>query len=310
MSRYGIYPASFVHAGGTLNLRQLRGQSIRKNGAFASIRPGGSLDNGAHILSTANPTAGFATRDLSRVFADGSGGVSLTTGLYCSGGHTMRWQKRATGGAFDTGSVHTTQTTSKGFLNPIQIEADVDSQVGAECTLEYTPLSTDGANPITIANSQAISGVTPLFNSVYYAGGVYLGGSQLTGMIRQRALPGIAFSARRADGGVFPRNDCSAILARDPALQLDFLNVGMIVSDITSFFAAALGSAIAMYFQLGSVGNEGRVAAGSASHMKITASAGTWGAEDISVSGEDDAVVTVTIMPSAPLSLSMSSTIP
>ena len=306
MSRYGIYPASFTHAGGTLNLRQLRSQSLRRNGAFNSIRPGGSVDNAAHILSTANPTAGFSTRDLASVFS----AVSLTNGLYCTGGHTMRWQKRLEGGAFNTASVHSVQTTNRGFLNPIQLEVDVDSQTGSECTLEYLALSTAGENPITTLTGQAISGVTPAFNSVYYAGGVWLGASQVLGMIRQRVATGINYNARRADGGVFARSACSSITSRDPSIQLDFLNVGMVGSTIANMFASALGASLSVYFQLGSIGNDGRSATTNSSHIKVTAAAGTWGVEDIAVSGEDDAVVTVAVMPSAPLSISTVSTIP
>ena len=310
MSRFGIYPASFVHVGGTLNLRQIRSQSLRRNGAFNSIRPGGSLDNKAHILSTANPTAGFATRDLGRVFGDANGGVSLTNGLYCSGGHTMRWQKRLEGGAFDPSAAHTIQTTPKGFLNPVQIEVDVDSQTGAECVLEYVALSAAGENPVTTLNGQAISGVTPEYNSVYYAGGVWLGAGQVTSMIRQRVVPGLTYSARRADGGVFPRANCSSINARDPSIQLDFLNVGMIGPTMADLFASALGASLSVYFQLGSIGNDGRVDPASLLHMKVTAAAGTWGADDIAVSGEEDAVVTVAVMPSDPLAISMVSAIP
>jgi len=305
-NRFSIYPASFIHAGGTLNLPQMRSQSLRRNGSFNAIRPGGSLDNSAYILSTANPTCGMSTRDLATVLSS----VSITNGLYCNGGHVMRWQRRLSGGAFDPTLSHTTQTTPRGFLNIAQLEVDIDSTTGAECALEYTPLSLAGENPVSTASGVALGGVAPAFNSAYYMGGAWLGAAQLTGLIRARVVPGITYSARRSDGGVFPRADCSSIVARDPSIQLDFLNVAMISTTLGNFFASAMPDSLSVYFRAGAISNDGRVPTSVASHTRITASAGTWGPDDVSVSDESDGVVTVSIMPSQPLAINLTSLIP
>src|SRR5262249_31783537 len=106
--RYGIYCASFTHAGGTLALQQLRRQQITAASRYRLIRPGGALTPAAHILATANPVIRFNTTDALTVLQT----VSITDGLACTGGHVMRYQKRVpAGGLAGAGFV---QTSSKG----------------------------------------------------------------------------------------------------------------------------------------------------------------------------------------------------
>lgn len=306
-SRYGIYTADFVHDGGTLALTQLRGQGLRRGAGITTVRPGGSLDPAAHILSSGNPSAGFATRDLATLL----GGLSLTTGLTCSGGHVMRYQRRAIGG-FAGGTTNVTQTTARGFLNPVEISVDQESENGAEATLEYVPLSDAQEAPVSSASGVNFSAVTaPAFNSVFYLGGAWLGAAQLPSLSRIRVAPGILYAANREDGGAFAKYGCSFIRSRTPVIELTFFNVGLAPDVIGGMFAAALSSTLSVYFQRGlGPSNIGRVAVGTAQHVKVSAAGGIWGPEDISVSEEEDGRMTVLVQPTGALSVSTASAIP
>ncbi|MBW3543450.1 MAG: hypothetical protein KY476_24625, partial [Planctomycetes bacterium] len=104
---YGIYCATFTHAGGTLHLQQLDEQGMTAGARRKRIRPGGSLNPAAHILSTANPQCRFRTADVITVLEAMAGGFHL----YCSGGHVMRYQRRDEAGAFLTTASHFIQST-------------------------------------------------------------------------------------------------------------------------------------------------------------------------------------------------------
>jgi hypothetical protein len=110
--RFGIYSASFTHAGGTLALQQLDEQEHSSGSRKKTIRPGGALNPAAHILSTANPRIRFSTCDCYTVLAAMGGNLHV----FCSGGHIMRYQKRQPGGAFKTGSDHFLQSTAQRIL--------------------------------------------------------------------------------------------------------------------------------------------------------------------------------------------------
>jgi hypothetical protein len=297
--RYGIYSGSFVHAGGTLDLTQLREQGISAGSRYHLVRPGGALNPHAHILSTANPVIRFRTSDLASVLAT----VDIASGLYCSGGHVMRYQQRAPGGTFTGSTSNVTQSTTKGFLHITSIEVDIDSENGAEAELEYIALSTDGSNPITNTPSVSFAAApAPAFGSIYFMGGCWLGSSQVEGLTRLRISPGIRFVSRRCDGGVFPRSGASSITAREPAVEMTFLNAALPYS-IGSFFTYALGAAVKNYLQRGTAAADGRIAVGSSSHYRFDVAAGSWGHDNIAVADENDALVTVRIMPTGLLSL-------
>lgn len=299
--RYGIYCGSFTHAGGTLSLRQLDEQELTANARKKTIRPGGALSPAAHILSTANPRARFTTCDCQTVLTAMGGNLHLA----CSGGHVMRYQKRLEGGAFATGSSHFIQSTAKGFLHVTSIDVDVDSEEGARMGLEYIPLSIAGENPINESDGQSLaSAPAPAFMSQFFMGGVWLGATQGLGLTRLGIQPGLSFASRRADGGVFPRYDCSSITAFDPIISLSFLDAAISL-DVGSFFLNALGAALKTYFQRGTTAADGRLSALSSSHTRIQAPTGSWGSDSVRVSGENDAEHTVMVMPTGALGVTL-----
>jgi hypothetical protein len=217
--------------------------------------------------------------------------------LLCTGGHVARYQKRVEGGAFATGTSHFTQATAKGFLHIESIDCAIDAEDGAVASLAYIPLSTDGASPYTEDEDADFTSVAaPTFGSQFYMGGAYLDGVLLPGLVNQRVIPGIGFRARLTDGGVFPRLAASSIQQRDPMFELTFLKADISVAEIGSFFLNAASDTISVYFQRGSVNNEGRIAAATASHQAYNLTASAWGADNLQVAGEDDATVTVRVM--------------
>jgi hypothetical protein len=297
--RYGIYCGSFTHAGGTLDLRQLEEQDITADARYKTIRPGGALTPAAHILSTANPRCRFVTCDLETVLA----AMSPNLFLFCSGGHVMRYQKRAEGGAFMTGSDHLIQSTAKGFLHVLGIDVDIDSDDGARMNLEYVPLSVAGENPVTTTAAQSLGAApAPAFMSQFFMGGTWLGAAQALGLKRASIRPGTRFGSNRSDGGVFARSDASSIQAFDPVFDLTFLNAGIPIT-IGSFFMNALSAALKVYFQRGTTAADGRIAAATASHTRIQAAAGSWGADGLRVAGEEDTLATVRVMPTGSLTV-------
>lgn len=307
IERFSLYPASFN--GGGLDLDQVASVALERGASIQVVRPGGSLDPGANVLSSARPVARCFTRDLLTVL----GGVSLTTGLYCSSATQLNFQQRAVGGAFTaaSSSAHFTKSIAAGFLNIAELSAHAESDDGAQCSLEFVCLSSDGSNPITDASGAAINAEpTPAFNSVYYLGGAYLAAVQLEGLQRIRVRPGITYRAVIADGGAFPRAAGSSIVARDPVIELDFLNLPIATASIADEIANAFSSDLKVYFQRGTTAPGGRIAAGSGAHVKITAAAGTWGPDNVSVRDTDDATTTVVVQPTGTLALATNSTIP
>lgn len=299
--RFSIFSASFTHAGGTLDLQQLDSQGFEAGSSTRSIRPGGGLNNAAHILASGNPRYRFSTTDVLTVLTAMSGNLHLA----CSGGHVARYQKRLAGGAFASGSSHFVQSSAKGFLHVTSIDVDADSEDGARMELEYIPLSVSGENPITNTPSSSFgSAPSPAFMSQYFMGGVLLGSDALLGLTRMSIQPGIRFMSRRSDGGAFARYGSSSIVAYDPVIGLSFLNAAIPYTIGTSFLSA-LGSTIKCYYQRGTTATDGRVAGATESHAKIAASAGSWGTDSLSVSGEDDATTSVVIRPTASLAVTL-----
>lgn len=316
--RYSMFSADFNTTLGTANdtltLTQIRSQRSQANAQRAAVRPGGSLDVLQQVLSTANPTATFVTRDLAGLFSPtpSTVAVSLTTGLYCDLGHIARFQKRVEGGGFETGADHMVQTSPRGFLNITSIEADVDAQDGAEANIEYTPMSTTGVDPPFVQTDgiDFTAVPNPAFSSIFYLGPCFLGSTQLVGLIRSRVLPGIVFRTRRADGGPFTLAACSSIQMRQPSFEMTFLKVNMIVTNILAFFSSNLGEQLDVFFTKGVVGNAGRVPNATAEHLRVSALTGDWGADDLSVADEDDATVTVRVNPTGTIAFSITSVIP
>ena len=297
LDRYSLFSASFTHAGGTMDLTQLEMQGLNTGSSIRTIRPGGALAPAAHILSYANPRFRFRTADLFTVLT----AMGSNMFLYCSGGHVARWQKRSPGGTFATSTAHLTQATSKGFLHVVSIDASIDATEGAVMELEYIPLSTNGLNPITDTTSvNFASAPAPAFVSQYFLGGVWNASTQVTSLSRASFRPGVNFIMRRADSGVFCLDGASSIGSYSPQISLNFMDVALPYS-MGSQFLSIVGAAIKGYLQRGTTAANGRIAAATSGHAKVSCTDASWGADDMTVQGEDDGSVTVAVYPTSAL---------
>lgn len=301
-NRYSIYPASFVHGGGTLDLQQMEDFSVSVNAQRSAIIPGGAVDQ-AHIGIASGPSeATLGTRDLDTYFGTGS----PSAGLSCTGACTFRKQERANGSTFASSTAHNTWAAQKGFLKPNTLTASQDDEQGAKLTLGFTPLW-DGTNALLTA-ADAVDFATapaPAFASRFFLGPVYHNSTQIEGITDVNIDFGIEYSAKMFDGDAFPKT--GAIIARRPTIT--FTTV-----DASDIYALGLyGQAIttlAVYLQRG-VASGTRVAAATATHCKVTFSTGDFGAEDIAVSGPtEDGTISFTAMPTAVMTLALNSAIP
>jgi hypothetical protein len=311
-NRYGLYGCGFNAGEGYLALNQVSSVGTRTNKTMHSVHASGSIDPSAHIMTVAKPVLAIETADFTTLFGDADAPVSISTGLDVDDVATFMYRRRVVGGAFDSGNFHSVQTCEAGFLHVTEISAEAESQDPAKAMLEFIALSLDGDNPFTFTDDQAIPGalVAPAFNSVFHHGPAFLNSVALPGLIRTVIRPGIGHKARHPDGGVFPRRAASSINSRDPQFQLDFLKVDMADNAIGDLLVAAFSTTLACYFQRGSTNRDGRVAKATTQHLMISAPAGSWGGEDVSVIGEDDAVLSVLVQPTGTLSLSITSAIP
>lgn len=83
-------------------------------------------------------------------------------------------------------------------------------------------------------------------------------------------------------------------------MSLNFLNVALGYT-IGTAFQTALPNALKLYLQRGTTATDGRIASATTSHTKVTAAAGSWGQDDMSVSGEDDGTTNITVRPTTAL---------
>lgn len=297
-TRYSIFPISL---GGT-NFTQITGLSINPAANRDVITVGGSVDPAAVIINNAEPAVSFDTDDLTTVLTN----VSLTAGLNCTSGGTIRFQQRDDGSTFATSSsTGVTLVTTKGFLVPTGISCSQDS--AASINLQYWALY-DGTNIPLVPHSAAdISGVSPTFNSRFYLGPVYLNSSALdVGVQSVQINPGIAYSAIRENGDIWART--GAIVARTPTISVTILKTDYMAT-MGNMFLNAISSAFAVYLQKGSAGST-RVAAATTVHAKFSTSTGAWSPTAAAVNGGGDATVTLTANIVGALGFSVASAIP
>lgn len=309
-NRFSAFSATFTHAGGDLDLVQHGGQGIAPGMRRAMVRPAGSVDPAAYVNAMAEPRVQLNSRALSTILTN----VSLATGLKCTAGAALRYQKRAdAGGTFETGLDHLVVASASGFLWVDSIDADIGSDTGAVVNLNYLPYSSDGQTaPLIPTASQSFAAEpSPAFQHVYFLGPAYIAGTPtlMPALARLRINSGLSVEGIIEDGSVFPTS--AIIRRRDPSLELTFLKTDMIASTFSHLFGALQSSQIDTYLWKGDTATaSGRVAAASSAHCKISAASSNWSPDDITVAAEDDATVTVNVRSLGVLSLSLTSTIP
>jgi hypothetical protein len=113
---------------------------------------------------------------------------------------------------------------------------------------------------------------------------------------------GIEYTARAFSGEPYPR--IGSIVARNPSIQFTITEANA-ASALTMLFGSAISTGIVVYLQRG-VTSGTRVAAATATHIKITAASGDWSLDEASVQGNDDGSLTFTATPTTTLAYAAS----
>lgn len=299
--RFSIYTASFVHAGGTLDIKQIESMAIDTNTTKAEVTPGGLVDRAAVLISSAAPTARIGTRDLAGVLAD----VSISAGLAMTNTSTLRMQERSDGGTFETGATHDTFTATGGFMYVDTITASQDDSQGAMANLIFVPLW-DGTNDPFVHNTTVnFSGVTaPAFNSQFFLGPVQHNSTDIDGIINVTINAGITYEAKSFNGDAYAR--LGSIVLRQPTMTFTTAKADAVAALV--MFGRAINTSLVCYFRKG-VDSGTRVADATNTHVSVTATSGDWADDNVSVTGNDDGTVDVTVRPKGTISLSTSATI-
>lgn len=301
LTRYSGYTANFQHAGGTMALTQWLSQGINPNANKLRIVPAGAVDTSAVLTTSSRPTVSLQTRDLATVLAS----VSPATGLPCIATSAMWMQKRVDQAIFAGVSSHVKVAAAKGFLVVDSISASGGDDP-ATLDLMFNALWNGSVNPLVDTYGQTLAGSVPAFTTVYFGGPVYVNSVIVDGIIGTTVSPGIVFDTKVENFEQFPKN--GVIIRRDPVITLTLSNMDY-ANTIGSLLGAAAAGTIAVYYRKGT-SNGTRVADATAEHVKVSAATGHIGVDSIDFSGNDDGTLTVTIIPTATLSVSTTSAIP
>lgn len=296
--RSSIYPATLV-GGSTITLQQLHGVTVNPGSNKDIIIPGGSIDPSAVPMVYADPRVSLATYDLVTAL-----GVSITAGFSITGASLIQYQARTHNATFEGSTSHTLLTINKGFAMISGISASQDGP--AECGLTVFPLY-DGTNyPLLATTSQSLTS-TPTFTSKFGLGPVTVNGTALNGVTAVSIDPGINYVPNRQDGDVFAR--VGAIYTRMPSISITLTDMAS-VGTVGSMFNACLAGTIACYFSKYNGCTGFRVANATTSHCKVSAAAGAWSPESLSVANNDDGSVTMRVQVTGTIAAVTNSALP
>lgn len=298
-ARFGVLPLTFTDGSTTVVVDQIISTRITPGSRKHIVTPGGALDRGAVADGKSEPILGFSTHDLKTLLDD----VSPTVGFDASSGGHLNHQKRLEGGAYSSGSDHEKYTFTDAFVYLNSIAAsDGDRESGVVLDGTIMPFSSDGqASPLALAAAAVANAAA--FNQTYLFGPIYYNSAAVDGVTGVRIDFGITVRSFWGNGARYPKS--CAIIAREPRVSFQVVDLAWFRGQVASLFGGAPGNAFNVYFQ------NKNVAYGTASHVKITIGTGyDWTPEEISVSGNEDANVTINLLPTGTLSVSTGSAIP
>lgn len=301
MARFTIYPFTCTIAGpATLTFDQLKNMGLTLNTQQMAHIPGGAVDVACNYMSNAAPEATFTTHDLAKFFgACGPGSVVPFTA-----GTAYMIERDLSGALANTGS---SWAIAKGTIVPRSLSANQNDVEGAGLQMAMVILD-DGTNaPIvraSVASMSALS-IPPACNSRFYMGPTYFNSVQVPNIESTSIDFGVNYDAKGFNGNPYPTE--GSIVTRRPSISLT--TTAMAVDHALDPFMRSAGGAIDVYFQKGSPGTD-RVAAATAEHIKISATAGTVTSDSVNVQDNNDGTMTLTITPYGQLSVSTTSTIP
>lgn len=299
-TRFSIYTADFVHAGGTLSFNQIHGSGFGMGQTVDEEFPGGAVDRAVSMLAAAESKAYIETRDLLKVLTT----VPLLTGLKCSSGATLRGRRRDDSGTFSGSNNHMALASALGWLGVSGLTCR--QGVAAEARLDYWSLYNGETKPFTFTVAANASGPTsPGFNSKYYLGPVRVNGTDLTDVQSVEIIPGLDYRWIVGDGDVFPRY--GAIYQRRTMLRITLASPqnyntleGLYLNEKTD---------LDVFLRKGATGDVGRETDDSTDHIRIRSSSAAVKPEDISGQGQDDYNGGMSIYPNGQISTSLTEAI-
>jgi hypothetical protein len=247
-------------------------------------------------ISQGEPTFSVTSSDLATALS----GIGLTAGLCLSSTITLPLARQACAGTLGSGQ-HLVLSGTSGFA-VIQSISARQGDPKATVQIEVCVLSSDGfAAPYSIVTNGNLAANT--FINEYRLGACYLNGTQIAGLTGVTVNPGIAYTKRSTDGGIYPT--VTYVDRINPTYELTFENERAADSFGDSFSSV---SNLYAYFRKKTSGGT-VVAAATAEHIGISMASGLAVVSTISGSDRNPAEVTVTVS-GLVLSSSSSSAIP
>ena len=272
--RYGIYPALFDG----LTANNLDSVNVSADVQTLVRRAGGDVPTTASALIGAANSVSLSSRDIHEILT--SAGPTLTAGgLVVSTSASMQYRQKG-----ETGSSHVTITSLGGFLYVTDFGAEQGAAEGADINFVYRALSVAGNAPLTINTGAAITGA-PAVNSSFKLGPLSVKGSTIN-VQGWRLRTGMTYTAKphsgliHADAGTVDEEAYTIEIDTDDATLASTLSLGE-SSQITSGLTCYLR-------RIGTADNV-------ASHIKVTASSGTYVVESLGGSGTGDATLRITV---------------
>lgn len=240
---------------------------------------GGMVDMSLIAEQYREPTVKLAALNIGAIMT----AVSATLGLAVASSAKIQYQLRADGGTFDAAANHISLSTAKGFLLPVSIRMEQDSEQGAQIELEFWPLVTSTNPPLIVNISQALTG-TPAVAALFRLGPVGFEGSVLGGVKSVAVNFGLEYKPFRAGGQTGAA--VGFIRKRNPTIEIETTNqrilssIGFGISGIST--GLTIGCAQIGYALTG------------LNHTKITMATGSYEITDAGYSGEGDAMAKIT----------------
>lgn len=242
---------------------------------------GDPVTQAIHVTSVA-PAIQIQSGDLAGILdSTGMFGGTSFMGLSNSAA-IMYMRERTNGGAYASGSSHTTISGAYSLTSIQSIQAQQDGDF-ASATLQTLYYSPDGADPLTKSANQAL--VTTAYQPQFGMGPVTIGGTRVTDIVGWAVNPGLSIQEYRVDGNAFPTK--IFVLQSDPSIDITFKHAPSIAS------LGLYSSATVVVYAYKRT--DGGIYSGSSDHISITSTSPLIAFERVSAQGTQPGDVTYRI---------------
>ena len=229
------------------------------------------------------PTIDMSTTNLAAGLAAGSSGWTVSGSTPAS----FWYPQYLLGGAIDTSATAFKLSMSQGLILPMRLSAD---QKGAKLDLQAVPIW-DGSNAPFVPSTGATPTGSPSAVHYYVAGQVELAGTLINGTQNIDIDFGLKPILMGSNGIVY--NDFGAREVSEPSITIKTTDIGNLA---TIGSLAAGGTAVFYFVAMSAYG--GRIAAATASHVKISCALSMAYVDGIDPSGPTGAAVaTIKVKP-------------